>query len=37
MGRSCQDSQAEHIDMRVINRINSSALIEVGPAHSLIP
>jgi hypothetical protein len=35
---TCQDLQAEHVDMRVINCINGCyAIIDVGSAHSLIP
>jgi hypothetical protein len=34
----CQDLQAEHMNMRVIDCINDYyAIMEVGPAHSLIP
>jgi hypothetical protein len=33
----CQYLQAEHMDMRVIDCIDCSLFMEVGPAHSLIP
>jgi hypothetical protein len=35
---TCQDLQAEHVDIRVIDCIDGCyAIIDVGSAHSLIP
>jgi hypothetical protein len=33
---TCQDLQAEHMDMRVNDCINCYVLMEGGPAHRLI-